>query len=46
MFTAKQTPELLVAIREFTEHYPDEKAAIIMTTQLSAVGVIDQWIML
>ncbi|KAF2275893.1 FAD-binding domain-containing protein [Westerdykella ornata] len=45
MFTANQTPALLTAIREFTENYPDEKAAIIMTTQLSAVGAIDMWLM-
>lgn len=36
---------MLAALRDFTEYYPDEKAGIIMTGELSALGAIDLWIM-
>ncbi|CAI6335903.1 unnamed protein product [Periconia digitata] len=45
VFSADKTTQLLAAVRNFTEFYPDEKAAIIMTAQLSAFGAIDMWIM-
>ncbi|PSN70014.1 FAD-binding domain-containing protein [Corynespora cassiicola Philippines] len=45
IFPASKTDELLAAVRTFTEEYPDEKAGIIMTAQISALGVIDMWIM-
>lgn len=45
MFAGNQAPKMLAALRDFTEYYPDEKAAIIMTAELSALGAIDIWIM-
>ncbi|PVI06638.1 FAD-binding domain-containing protein [Periconia macrospinosa] len=45
VFTADKTDKLLEAVRDFTEFYPDEKAAIIMTAELSAFGAINMWIM-
>ncbi|KAL4912711.1 hypothetical protein BDW62DRAFT_216090 [Aspergillus aurantiobrunneus] len=43
VFTPDQTPEVLQAVRDFTEYYPDDKAAIIMTAEHGAV--INTWIM-
>lgn len=45
IFTGDKTEQMLAALRDFTEYYPDEKAAIIMTAELSALGAIDMWIM-
>lgn len=45
VFTADKTPQMLEALRNFTENYPDEKAGIIMTVELTALGAIDTWIM-
>ncbi|KAF1951770.1 hypothetical protein CC80DRAFT_597222 [Byssothecium circinans] len=45
IFTPDKTDQMLAAVRDFTEYYPDEKAGIIMTAELSAVGVIDMWIL-
>ena len=45
VFTADKTDQMLAAVRDFTENYPDEKAGIIMTAELSALGAIDMWIM-
>ena len=36
---------MLVAVRNFTENYPDEKAGIIMTGEITGLGVVDIWIM-
>jgi hypothetical protein len=44
-FTADKTTQLLAAVRNFTENYPDEKAAIIMTAELTALGAVDIWTM-
>lgn len=44
-FTADKTPQLLAAVRNFTDNYPDEKAAIIMTAELTVLGAVDIWIM-
>ncbi|KAF1913849.1 hypothetical protein BDU57DRAFT_324528 [Ampelomyces quisqualis] len=44
-FTADKTPQLLAAVRDFTDDYPDEKAAIIMTAELTVLGAVDIWIM-
>jgi hypothetical protein len=46
IFTADKTTKLLAAVRNFTENYPDEKAGIIMTSELTALGAVDIWIML
>jgi hypothetical protein len=45
VFTGDKTPQMLAAVRDFTEHYPDEKAAIIMTAELTILGAVDLWIM-
>jgi hypothetical protein len=36
---------LLAAVRNFTDDYPDEKAAIIMTAEFTVLGAVDIWIM-
>lgn len=36
---------MLAAVRDFTEYYPDEKAALIMTAELTSLGAIDIWTM-
>ncbi|ROT43687.1 FAD binding domain-containing protein [Sodiomyces alkalinus F11] len=43
--TPKTDAAMLRAIREFTEHYPDEKAAIIPTAILTAGGALNIWIL-
>ncbi|KAL4943461.1 hypothetical protein BDV06DRAFT_234678 [Aspergillus oleicola] len=43
IFDASQTPEVLQAVRDFTEYYPDDKAAIIVTTNRALV--VNTWIM-
>ncbi|KAF2192782.1 hypothetical protein K469DRAFT_717376 [Zopfia rhizophila CBS 207.26] len=44
-FKADKAPELLAALRDFTEHYPDENAGIIMTAETTALEAIDIWTM-
>ncbi|KAE8149884.1 hypothetical protein BDV25DRAFT_155554 [Aspergillus avenaceus] len=43
VFTSDKTPQILEALRDFTENYPDEKAAIIVTAERGAL--LDLWIM-
>ncbi|KAB8222365.1 hypothetical protein BDV33DRAFT_229632 [Aspergillus novoparasiticus] len=43
VFSADKTPQVLEAIRDFTENYPDDKAAIIVTAEHAAL--INTWIM-
>ncbi|OJJ08618.1 hypothetical protein ASPVEDRAFT_57649 [Aspergillus versicolor CBS 583.65] len=43
VFTADKTPDVLQAVRDFTEYYPDDKAAVIVTADHAAL--IDTWIM-
>ncbi|KAJ5782051.1 FAD linked oxidase N-terminal [Penicillium paradoxum] len=43
IFTADKTPQVLTAVRNFVDNYPDDKAAIIMTSERGLV--IDFWIM-
>ncbi|GIK04265.1 hypothetical protein Aspvir_008344 [Aspergillus viridinutans] len=43
IFTADKTPQVLSALRDFTEHYPDDKAAIIVTCEHGLL--INTWIM-
>ncbi|EAW10965.1 FAD-binding oxidoreductase [Aspergillus clavatus NRRL 1] len=43
VFTADQTPQVLSAVRDFTENYPDDKAAIIVTVEKGLL--IHTWIM-
>ncbi|KAL4878318.1 hypothetical protein BJY04DRAFT_114143 [Aspergillus karnatakaensis] len=43
VFTADKTPEILQAVRDFTEYYPDDKAAIIVTAEHALV--LNTWIM-
>ncbi|KAK7189489.1 FAD binding domain-containing protein [Paraphaeosphaeria sporulosa] len=44
-YTADKSAEILAAVRDFTEYYPDDKAGIIMTAELTQFGVIDIWLM-
>ena len=45
MFSKDKTPELLAAIRTFTENYDDyPKAGIIATTELTLANLVDIWI--
>ena len=39
------TPKLLAALRDFTDYYPDDKAAIIMTAERTIGTAVDLWIM-
>ncbi|KAJ5698091.1 hypothetical protein N7462_000096 [Penicillium macrosclerotiorum] len=43
VFTADKTPQLLAALRNFVDEYPDDKAAIILTAEHGLV--LDLWIM-
>ncbi|KAJ5464448.1 FAD-linked oxidoreductase [Penicillium daleae] len=43
VFTADKTPQVLTALRNFADNYPDDKAAIILTSEHGLV--IDFWIM-
>ncbi|KAJ5109473.1 hypothetical protein N7456_006148 [Penicillium angulare] len=45
IFTSDKTPQVLEALRSFVDDYPDDKAAIILTAEHGALGVIDLWIM-
>ncbi|KAH7025769.1 FAD binding domain-containing protein [Microdochium trichocladiopsis] len=47
VFTATPniTVNLLSALRDFTENYPDEKAGIIMTAERTLGTLVDLWIM-
>jgi hypothetical protein len=37
VYTADKAPEILTAVRNFTDEYPDDKAAIIVTFERSLV---------
>lgn len=39
------TSQLLAALRDFTEYYPDEKAGIIMTAERTLGTLLDIWIL-
>ncbi|TPX32291.1 hypothetical protein SmJEL517_g04582 [Synchytrium microbalum] len=41
-FDKSKTPQIIKAVRDFTEHYPDEKAGIIITYEKSSL--INTWI--
>lgn len=44
MFTKGKTPQILEAIRTFTEDYPDPKAGIIATAELTIGSLAEIWI--
>ncbi|KAF2086998.1 FAD binding domain-containing protein [Saccharata proteae CBS 121410] len=44
-FTADKTADLLSAVRNFTDNYPDDKAAIILTSELTLASVVHIWVM-
>ncbi|KAF2021862.1 FAD-binding domain-containing protein [Aaosphaeria arxii CBS 175.79] len=44
VFPGTKSPEMLEAVRNFTANHP-EKAGIIMTAELTALGAVDIWIM-
>lgn len=39
------TPQILAALRDFTEYYPDEKAGIILTAERTLGTILDIWIL-
>ncbi|RJE20525.1 FAD binding domain-containing protein [Aspergillus sclerotialis] len=43
VFDHKKTPQVLEAIRNFVDYYPDDKAAVIVTLERAAM--LDTWIM-
>jgi hypothetical protein len=43
MFADDKTPKILAAIRDFTEYYPDPKAAIIATGESTVYGAVGIW---
>ncbi|PLB53475.1 FAD dependent oxidoreductase [Aspergillus steynii IBT 23096] len=43
IFKASQTAEVLEAVRDFTDNYPDDKAAVIVTAEHAAL--LNTWIM-
>ncbi|RAL04288.1 FAD-binding oxidoreductase [Aspergillus ibericus CBS 121593] len=43
IFASDRGPQILEALRDFVEYYPDDKAAIIMTAERTAL--LDTWIM-
>ncbi|KAF2110068.1 hypothetical protein BDV96DRAFT_651221 [Lophiotrema nucula] len=45
VFDASKTPQMLAAVRDFTEYNTDEDAGIIMTAEVTALGAVDLWIM-
>lgn len=42
IFKGRQSAEVLEAVRDFTENYPDEKAAVIVTAEHAAL--LNMWI--
>ncbi|KAJ5531951.1 hypothetical protein N7494_008503 [Penicillium frequentans] len=45
VYTKDKTPQVLTALRNFVDNYPDDKAAIILTAEHGVIGVVDFWIM-
>ena len=37
--------QLLTAIRDFVEYYPDDKAAIIVTNEITLASLLDVWLL-
>ncbi|KAF6787582.1 FAD binding domain-containing protein [Colletotrichum sojae] len=44
VFDGDSTDEVLAAIRDFTEHYDDPKAAIIATSELTVLNAVNIWV--
>ncbi|KAH7413376.1 FAD binding domain-containing protein [Cadophora sp. MPI-SDFR-AT-0126] len=44
IFSGDQTDQVLQAVRDFTENYPDDKAAIIATNQIALSTLVNIWI--
>jgi hypothetical protein len=44
IFTSEQTDDVLAAVRDFTEYYPTDKAAIIATHEITLATLVDIWI--
>ncbi|TID25099.1 FAD binding domain-containing protein [Venturia nashicola] len=43
IYTGGKSKEMLAAIRDFTENYPDPKAAIIATAEVTVASLADIW---
>ncbi|QDS75537.1 hypothetical protein FKW77_005382 [Venturia effusa] len=44
IYTGGKSKEMLAAVRDFTENYPDPKAAIIATSEVTVAGLADIWV--
>lgn len=44
-FGSDKTDEILSAVRDFTENYPDDKAAIIATNEITLATLVNVWIL-
>jgi hypothetical protein len=44
LYGAEQSPKILEAVRSFTENYPDLKAGIIATADLTLANLVDIWV--
>ncbi|KAF2142885.1 uncharacterized protein K452DRAFT_225838 [Aplosporella prunicola CBS 121167] len=45
VFAADKTDDLLAAVRNFTANYPDEKAGVIVTSEITAASLVHIWIL-
>jgi hypothetical protein len=43
VFSSVQTDQVLAAVRNFTENYPDDKAAIIATSEVTLSSLLNLW---
>lgn len=44
IYTGGKSKEMLAAVRDFTENYPDPKAAIIATAEVTLASLADIWV--
>ncbi|KAF2665625.1 FAD binding domain-containing protein [Microthyrium microscopicum] len=44
-YNGDKTPQLLAAVRDFTEYYPDPRAGLILTAETTLYGYADLWVM-
>ncbi|KAK7709103.1 hypothetical protein SLS57_008829 [Botryosphaeria dothidea] len=45
IFGSEKSDDLLKALQNFTQNYPDEKAGIIMTSEITGANLVHIWIM-
>ncbi|KAI0794172.1 FAD binding domain-containing protein [Fomes fomentarius] len=44
VFEGEQSPQILRALQNFTQYYPDEKAGVILTSEITALNLVHLWI--